>query len=70
MAGFSGRAGAGMIPLDSAPDEWPCHLCGDPGCREWPDVWALGPDGEPNGEMWYHVCECEMEDAENAEHGS
>lgn len=60
-AGFSGLAGRGVIAVGSEPDL--CILgCGDPECQEWPDVWALGEDGQPNGENWCHVSECEMQD--------
>lgn len=65
--GFSAQPGAGMIPPDSEPDESPCLYCSDPLCQEWPDVWALGPDGKPNGGVWCHVAECQMEDIEDAE---
>jgi hypothetical protein len=65
-AGFSGIEGAGRIRPGSEPEDWPCLLCGDPECREWPDVWGLHADGEPNGEMWCHVSECELEDFDGA----
>ena len=60
-AGFSGLAGRGLIPPDSESE--PCFLgCNDPDCQEWPDLWALGPDGQPTGGNWCHVSECEMQD--------
>jgi len=61
-AGFSGIEGMGRIRPGSEPEDWVCLLCGDPGCREWPDVWELGADGEPTGDVWCHVSECEMGD--------
>lgn len=67
MAGFSAQPGLGMIPPGSKPEEVACLDCDDPSCREWPDVWALGPDGKPNGDVWCHVTECQMEDIEDAE---
>lgn len=60
-AGFSSQAGRGIIPAGSTPDA--CLLdCGDPDCREWPDVWPIDDAGEPTGGNWCHVSECEMED--------
>ena len=56
-----------MIPPDSEPGEFPCDYCNDTLCREWPDLWELGPDGEPTREVWCHVAECQMEDICNAE---
>lgn len=64
-AGFSGRAGLGVIPEGSEPDE--CMLgCGDPDCREWPDLWPCDEAGKPTGENWCHVSECEMIEGPNS----
>ena len=65
-AGFSGRAGLGVIPEGTESDE--CMLgCGDPDCQEWPDLWPCDEAGKPTGGNWCHVSECEMLDRPNAE---
>jgi hypothetical protein len=46
------------IPKDAVPGF--CVLsCGDPECREWPEVIVCGQDS-----MLYHISECEMADCE------
>ena len=60
--GMSGDEGLGQIRPGSEPDDFACVACGDPGCREWPDVWVVAGDGTPTGDMWCHVSECGMRD--------
>jgi hypothetical protein len=60
--GFSTRAGLGIIPEGTEPDE--CMMdCGDPDCKEWPDLWPCDETDKPIGGNWCHVSECEMKDA-------
>lgn len=60
--GMSGGEGLGQIRPGSEPDDFACVTCGDPDCREWPDVWVVAGDGTPTGDMWCHVSECGMQD--------
>jgi hypothetical protein len=37
-----------LRPPGSEPD-FPCSLCDDPHCREWPDLWPCDANGRPAG---------------------
>lgn len=39
-----------------------CFRCGNPLCKEWPNLRELSPEGTPTGKHAYHVAECQMTD--------
>lgn len=41
-----------------------CSICDDPDCQEWANVQIV--EGPYKGEWLCHLCECEMEDCEEA----
>lgn len=56
-----------VLPKDSrGPDECP-GLCSDRKCQEWPIVVILDERGEATGTGVYHVPECHMQDAQDAQ---
>lgn len=48
--------------VDELGDATECmHDCGDPDCREWPNVELLDGNGRRTGDYAMHICECEMQ---------
>lgn len=59
-SGFVGSPEPSKVRIcDDPPD--PCLLgCGDPACREWPNLEVV--EGPFKGNYLYHVSECQMSD--------
>ena len=64
-SGFVGESARLKAEIMPEPDEWyePCHICDDPKCRCWNELWTE-PDPNHDGKRHplCHVSECQMLD--------
>ncbi len=63
-SGFLNSAKPEFIKILDTDDYDPCMMgCGDPDCREWPNVEVLDENRVGTGDFLYHISECQMGDS-------